>query len=199
MQSIKCTYNDTIYLPPGLNAYKILATTSDYLNMVSILAGSAEFTTRKDQYSYYKINGIAFIFTRKFLDPIAYGVNGVSKGITQSTYDLGMEDMSCNFYPANASLANLGVRVENAESSFKVAPYSWDKQRHYVAFPTNFSVGAGSSGYGTWNQCNAYTSILGQLSIFNSGECCTPSTSGGIYIWDMEVEVYVSFCNSNGS
>lgn len=198
MQNVKCTFNDTVYLAPGLNVYKILSTINDYVNIVSMLAGSLEFVSRKDQYSFFKVNGIAFIFTRKFLDPISYGVDGVSKGFTQATYGLGLEDMSCNFYPAYASAAAVGIRVENAESSWKVAPYSWNKQRHYIPFYSNF-VKSAQGGYGTWNSCNDYTGMLGQLSIYNSGECCSASTSGGIYIWDMEVEVYVSFCNSNGA
>lgn len=199
MQNIKCSYHDSVYLQPGLNVYAFLRTVNDYTNMASFLAGSGEFVTRYPQYSYYKINGISFTFSRKWMDPISYGENGVSKGFTASTFNLGLEECSFNFYPAYASVAAIGVKVSNAEGSWKVSPYTWDKQRHYLPFPTNFSPGSNSNGYGTWNSCTAYASILGQLSLYNSGECCSTSNQGGVYIWDLEVEVYISFCNSNGA
>lgn len=199
MQSIKCSYHDTVYLAPGLNVYAFLATVNDYINMSSFLAGSPEFVTRINQYSYYKINGIAFTLSRKWIDPVGYGQDGVSKGFTANTYVLGLEECSFNFYPAHASTAGVGAKVANAEGSWKVSPYTWNKQRHYIPFPSNFSTGSNSNGYGTWNSCSSYASILGQLSLYNSGECCSASNQGGIYIWDLEIETYVSFCNSNGA
>jgi len=199
MQTVKCTYPETIYLGTGINKYLIETTINDYLNMSSILSGSPEFNSRVNQYSYYKINGISFTASRKWFDPISYGVDGVSKGFTASTFHLGLEECSLNFYPAYSSSAGIGSKVANAESSWKITPYVWDKQRHYIPFPSNFSNGSNSNGYGTWNSCSTYSSILGQLSIFNSGSCCSASTSGGIFLWDVEVEVYVTFCNSNGA
>ena len=94
MQNIKCTFHDSISILPSQNIYAFLSSIGDFINMSSILAASPEFISRYSQYSYYKINGIAFILSRKWLDPISYGVDGVSKGFTAGSYCLSKTNLA---------------------------------------------------------------------------------------------------------
>ena len=198
-QAIKCGYNSTIIIPASSNTYYFLDTLSDYINMATVLAASPEFLSRVQQYSFYKINGIALIFSRKWLDPIAFGIDGSKKGILETSYYNGVEDCFINFYPTLANASTIGKKVEDAEGSFKITPYTWDKQRHYIPIPKNFTNGSNSNGYGSWNATNTYNSILGEFAIYNSGEGIAMSNQGGMYVWDITIDLYCTFCNNTGA
>lgn len=199
LQAVKCTYNTSICILAGGSTYAFLSSLADYLNMATILTGSPEFVSRLQQYSLYKINGVSFTATRKWMDPIAFGINGTKKGILESTFYNGVEDCFINFYPTISTIGSLGTKVENAEGSFKISAYDTTKQRHYIPFPKNFTNNSNSNGYGSWNSTGSYSSLLGEFAIYNSGEGITMSDQGGLYVWDLEVEVYTTFCNNTGA
>lgn len=188
--SAKCTYQSRIILENLSTAYQF-GTTNQYLNLSTILSGSAEFASRVTQYSYFKISGMQVIFTRRWVDPITTGAGQAFNSITE-----GLSMMSVNFYP-NLASQTVGQSVENADSSWKVSPFIQGAQSHYQPFPKNFTTGPNSYGLGVWNAANGYTNISGELAIYND-----PGASAGtlqVGIWDMEVNIYAAFCNNTGA
>lgn len=198
LTSVKCTYTDRIYLNSA-SAYLFAATNAAYINLATMLAQSPEFVSRVAQYSYYMINGMQVKCTRKWIDPIEYGVDGTSPGFTVGTYSRGLSMVSANFYP-NLNTSTVGQPVEDADSSWKISPYITSVQSHYQPFPKNFTTGSNSNGLGVWNAGNNYTNISGELAIYaNAAENAAASDQAVITIWDVEVNFYVAFCNNTGA
>lgn len=197
MINVKCTFTDKIIIQAGTSAYVFFNTVAQFRNLTSILSGSAEWTSRQNQYSYYKINGMSVTYTRRWIDPISYGVNGTSAGFTIGGYGNGLPAMSTNFYP-NIVSTTVGQPTEDADSSWLTSPYIHGRQTHYQPFPKNFTTGTNSNGLGVWNACNAVANILGQLSIY-SDTTAVASDQSDITIFDMEINMYVSFCNNLGT
>lgn len=195
MQQLKATYNSTVYLIANTVNYTVLATGTQYVNLAAILAGSPEFVSRTTQYSYYMISGMSVTFTRRWVDPIALGVTGVSSGFLN--LDAGLSQLSCNFYPNLINTA-VGQPVEDADSSWKVSPFIHGNQTHYQPFPKNFTTGGNSNGLGVWNACSQYANIFGELAFYNTVGL-RPSNIDDMQIWDIEVNVYCSFCNNTGA
>lgn len=166
-----------------------------YFNLATLLSGSPEFVSRVSQYSYYMISGMGVTFTRRWIDPIALGVSGTSAGFLNLSQGLSM--LSCNFYPTLLS-ATVGQPVEDADSSWKVSPFIHGAQSHYQPFPKNFTQGVNSNGLGVWNACTQYANIYGELALYNDGGV-TSSDVGTMSIWDVEFNIYVSFCNNTGN
>lgn len=188
--STKCTYQTKVILENLSTAYQF-ATTNQFLNMNTILAGSPEFASRVTQYSYFMINGMQCKFTRRWVDPITTGAGQAFNSITE-----GLSMLSVNFYP-NLASQTVGQSVENADSSWKVSPFIQGVQSHYQPFPKNFTTGSNSYGLGVWNAANGYTNISGELAIYND-----PGASAGtlnVAIWDVEINVYAAFCNNTGA
>lgn len=195
--SVKCTSTNVITLNPG-GTYQFQGIDA-YFNLTAMLATSPEFVSRYTQYSYYMINGMQVKFTRKWIDPIAYGVNGTSPGFIQASYGNGLPMLSCNFYP-NLSGSTVGQPVEDADSSWKVSPFIQTVQSHYQPFPKNFTTGSNSNGLGVWNACSTYTSLSGELAIYNdAANTAGTSDISTISMWDVEVNLYIAFCNNTGS
>nr|WAE42436.1 MAG: capsid protein [Cressdnaviricota sp.] len=194
MQQLKTTTTLKVILSNGSTLYTNTVGTQ-YFNLSTILAGSPEFVSRCLQYSYYKISGMACTFTRRWIDPITLGVNGVSPGFLNLSNGLSM--LSCNFYP-NLINGNVGQPVEDADSSWKVSPFIYGTQTHYQPFPNNLSTGVGSNGLGVWNPCTQYSNIYGELAYYNDGGVSV-SDQSDMAIWDLEVNCYVSFCNNTGN
>lgn len=193
LQSVKCTYTDQIQLFNG-STYTFQSTNT-YLNLAYILANSPEFISRSTQYSYFMINGMSVSYTRKWIDPIALGVNGSSAGFISLAP--GLARLSTNFYP-NLLSATVGSATEDAESSWVVSPFIHGEQSHYQPFPKNFTTGSNSFGLGVWNATNGYSNIAGQLSLYNDA-AVTASDDFPMRIWDMDVQLYISFCNNTGA
>lgn len=160
------------------------------------MQASPEWVSRSTQFSYYMINGISVAYTRKWIDPIAYGVNGSSSGITATTYRIGMPALSTNFYP-NLSSTVVGQPVEDADSSWMTSLFIHGKQSHYQPFPKNFTTGTNSNGLGVWNACSQVANLAGELAIYAVNG---PSVSdqGDFFLLDVEINVYCSFCNNTG-
>jgi len=195
LQGLKATYSSGIRILPSGTRYVELNSTADYINLATMLTGSPEFVSRVTQYSYFKLSGMAVTFTRRWMDPFALGVNGTSRGFT--TINTGLAMLSCNFYP-NLTGTSVGQPVENADSSWTVSPFIHGAQGHYQPFPRDFTTGSNSYGLGVWNACNGYTSIAGQLSFFDDNASAA-SDIDYMEIWDMEVNIYVQFCNNTGT
>lgn len=198
MQSEKCTFTDTVLLDAGGVVYLFNSTGTAYLNLSAILLGSPEFVSRQTQYSYYMISGISVAASRMWMDPIAFGVDGVSSGFTAVSYNGGIEKMSLNFYP-NLKTSTVGQPVEDADSSWEISPFIYGDQTHYQPFPKNFTTGTNSNGLGVWNACSQATNIQGEIAIYNSASGVQASTFGQINLWDLEINVYCSFCNNTGA
>jgi len=197
MQSVPCTYSTQVGLGNDAH-YSFVGGLLTYLNLATVLTNSAEFISRQAQYSYYMITGMSVTFTRRWADPITYGVDSVSSGITIGTYQGGMDSLDVNFYPNLLSTA-VGQSTQDADSSFRVSPFIHGKQRHYQPFPKNLSVGNNAQGLGVWNTTNNYGNINGLLSIYNPGLGFIAATGSPQYlVWDIEIEVYISFCNNTG-
>lgn len=194
-QTMKCTYKTYVTLNAASQVYAFVTAGHDYLNLATILAGSPEFITRYGQYSYYKLNGMTVKASRMWIDPIALGVNGVSAGFI--TMNGGLSRAFMNFFP-NLVTTSTGASTEYADSSFDFSPYTSGVQSKYIAFPKNFTTGGNSQGLGVWNDLNTYNTIFGQLSMYNSSTGTQASTFGDIQIFDLEIEVYVQFCNNIG-
>jgi len=189
MNSTICTYTGRVNLLSGSDTY-VFPSGNQFLNLATMLAGSAEFISRFTQYSYYKISGMSVKLTRRWIDPIVTGANSFSNLIA------GLSMMSVNFYP-NLSSTAVGQPVENADSSWKVSPFLHGVQTHYQPFPRDFTTGSNSNGLGVWNACATYTSISGELAIYNDGGVAAQGSDLGI--WDMEVDFYITFCNNTGA
>lgn len=196
LTSTKCTYADQIIIGAGLAAM-VFSSGNDFLNLTTILQSSTEWVSRSTQYSYYMINGISVSYTRKWIDPIEYGVNGVSPGFTQATFFRGMPMLNTNFYP-NLLSTSVGPVVEAADSSWETSPFITTKQSHYQPFPKNFTTGTNSNGLGVWNACGSIANLAGQLSVYASN-APTVSDQSLMSIFDVEINVYVSFCNNTGA
>ncbi|CAF3348360.1 unnamed protein product [Rotaria socialis] len=163
-----------------------------------MLSTSQEFTSRILQYSYYMINGMNVKYARRWIDPISYGVNGTSPGFLANSFHNGLAMLSSNFYP-NLASTFVGSPVERADSSWEVSPYTWTTQSHYQPFPKNFSTGPNSNGLGVWNACSQYASISGELAIYNDGaDTVKASDVDHISIFDVEINLYITFCNNTG-
>nr|WAE42444.1 MAG: capsid protein [Cressdnaviricota sp.] len=198
MQQLKCTYTDVIVIQPSGQSYTFNSNGQAYRNLAAMLGASPEFVSRVTQYSYYMLNGMSVTFTRQWIDPIAYGVNGVSSGFVTAGFNLGLEKCAINFYP-NLITSTVGQPVEDADSSWSVSPFIHGGQSHYQPFPKNFTTGSNSNGLGVWNACSAYTNISGELALYNSGNGAVASSFGEMCIWDLEVNFYVQFCNNTGA
>nr|WAE42452.1 MAG: capsid protein [Cressdnaviricota sp.] len=198
MQSLKATYSDIVMIPAGGVQYQFTSTGAAYLNLAAILAASPEFTSRVTQYSYYMLNGMSVTFTRQWIDPISYGVNGINPGFLQANYAHGLEMLNTNFYP-NLLSTVVGAPTQQADSSWECSPFIHGAQKHYQPFPKNFTTGNNSNGLGVWNAANSYASISGELSIFNDGNAVAASDIENMYIWDVKIDLYVQFCNNTGA
>lgn len=195
-----CSSYGFIILPAGSTQYTAEFNglpNVPYINLFQILAGSPEFVTRQTQYSYYMITGMAMSFTRRWMDPIAFGTNGVNPGFLQSDYTVGLSTLYCNFYP-NLVNSIVGQPVQDADSSWEVSPFITTKQTHYQPFPKNFTTGTNSNGLGVWNACNQANNIQGELAFYNL-LAAEPSDVQAIQIWDFTINLYISFCNNTGS
>lgn len=196
-QSIKVTYLDKIQLQSATPTRYVFSTSNaPYLNLTAILSTSTEFTNRANQYSYYMINGIAVKYARRWLDPIAYGVNGVSPGITAVTYGNGFPSVATNFYP-NLINTDAGASAELADSSWDTSPFITGIRSHYQPFPKNFTTGTNSNGLGVWNASNQVANLPGELALYNDAGAAT-ATTFNFDVWDVEIEVYCSWCNNTG-
>nr|WAE42422.1 MAG: capsid protein [Cressdnaviricota sp.] len=198
MTFVNCTYSDHIAIAPGNSVYQYASNGNAYINLTTILQNSPEFVSRQAQYSYYMIRGMAVAYTRQWIDPIAFGVNGVSTGFLANSYQQGIERLATNFYP-NLSSTAVGQPTEDADSAWIVSPFIYGAQSHYQPFPKNFTTGTNSNGLGVWNACSQVGNLAGQLSIYNSGASATASTFGEIVIFHVMINVYISFCNNTGA
>lgn len=196
-QSVMCSYKDYIYQEAGgAGDYRVGFTALAYLNLAQILAQSQEFQSRASQYSYYKLSGMKVTVTRRWIDPIALGVNGVSAGWLSLAS--GLSKVSMNFYP-NLINTTVGTSIDQADSSFDFSPYTVGEQSHYIPFPKDFTTGSNSQGLGVWNAIASFSTIFGELALFNSGAGLTvPSNMAIMQIWDLDIEVYTQFCNNTG-
>lgn len=192
--SSKCTYNDRILLLASVGSDYVFQNGFQYLNLSDILAGSPEFISRFTQYSYFMVNGIAVSYSRRWFNPVSFGVDGVNAGFKK--HNLGLSRLSTNFYP-NLKTTVVGVNVPLADSSWDVSPFITGNQNHYQPFPKNFTTGSNSLGLGVWNACSAYASISGELAI-NNDVGTLVSNVEAMYIFDVEIQVYVAFCNNTG-
>lgn len=198
MQVLKATFVDTIALNSGTGPNYVFGSTNvAYRNLSAILLASPEFVSRQSQYSYYMITGMAVSYTRMWIDPIAYGVDGVSPGFLAAFYTDGLSMLSTNFYP-NLVNAVVGQPVEDADSSWKVSPFIHGVQSHYQPFPKNFTTGTNSNGLGVWNACTQVVNLQGEVAIYNSGGALV-SNAGEFSIFDVEINVYCVFCNNTGA
>jgi len=197
LQLTKISFRDNISLA-SIGTYQFTSTNSQYANLSSMLLGSSEFVSRQTQYSYYMLNGISVKFTRRWMDPIAFGVTGTSPGFQQATYTMGLSVLSVNFYP-NLVSSTIGEPVQEADSSWLVSPYLDGCQSHYQPFPKNFTTGTNSSGLGVWNACSQASNIQGQLSIFSEQNIQASNIAPLPVIWDVAVQLYVQFCNNTGA
>lgn len=196
-QQVKCSYKGAIYQDAGGDGTYLVNTTGQaYINLATILANSAEFISRYTQYSFYRLNGMKVTVNRRWIDPIALGVNGVSSG--WKTLSGGLSKVSMNFYP-NIATTTVGTSVDAADSSFDFSPYPIGEQTHYIPFPRDFTTGTNSNGLGVWNACNTYTSISGELALYNDTSLTVPSDVAIMLIWDIEIELYTQFCNNLGT
>lgn len=184
-----CTYTTRIVLLNGTTNYTF-PSGNQYLNLATILTGSPEFISRYTQYSYYMLNGQQVKLTRRWFDPIGFSVDGFA------TYVDGLSMLSMNFYP-NLSSTTVGQPVEDADSSWKVSPFIHGVQSHYQPFPKNFTTGSNSNGLGVWNAGSSYTSISGELAIYNDAGALAGNND--MAIWDLEINHYISFCNNTGT
>lgn len=184
-----CSYTSKVNLLSNADTY-VFATGNQYLNLVTMLAASPEFISRYTLYSYYKINGMAVKFTRRWIDPLTTGANSFVNLVA------GLSMMSINFYP-NLATSTVGQPVESADSSWKVSPFLHGVQTHYQPFPKGFTTGTNSNGLGVWNACGTYSNLLGELAIYNDGGVTAQGVDLGI--WDMEVDFYITFCNNTGA
>lgn len=197
MQSVKCTYIDSITIPASGSHYQWDSGNVDYNTLANMLGGSLEFATRAIQYSYYKINGISVSATRRWIDPIALGVDGTTEGFLSLSGGLGMVHL--NLYP-NLTATSVGLPTMLADSSFKFSPFIHGVQSHYIPMPKNFTTGGNSNGLGVWNATSQIASLTGQVSLYdNNGSTPIVSDESEMDIFDIEVNFYVSFCNSTGS
>lgn len=196
LTSIKSTFNTNVNIPAGTSSYAF-GNGQAYFNLAAILQASNEWVSRSTQYSYYKINGMSVTYTRQWIDPIAYGVNGVSSGFLAASYRLGLGSLNTNFYP-NLTSTTIGATVQDADSSWITSPFIHGRQSHYQPFPRGFTTGTNSNGLGVWNACNQVANLSGELAIFGSA---VPQVSddGDMIIFDVEINVYVSFCNNTGT
>lgn len=196
-QSVMCTNKSVIFQENGGNG-EYLSTLSgfDFLNLTTILANSSEFISRQVQYSYYKLNGMKVILTRRWIDPVLLGVTDTTPGWLSLSQ--GLPKLSINFYP-NIQSTTVGQSVANADSSFDFSPYLSREQSHYIPFPKDFTTGSNSQGLGVWNACNSYSTISGELALWSAPTQMRPSNVENMFIWDMEVEVYAQFCNNLGN
>lgn len=195
-----CTSYALLTLPAGNTAYNISVpggTTAQYWNLSDILLRSPEFVSRQTQFSYYMIKGMSVSFTRRWMDPISYGVDGTSEGFLAVEYGTGLSGLYVNFYP-NLITTIVGQPVQDADSGWVVSPFIHGKQTHYQPFPRNFTTGTNSNGLGVWNACSQVANIQGELAVYNLIGA-EPSDQGDIAIFDMIVNCYVSFCNNTGS
>jgi len=196
MQQAICTYRTNVTLPISLNDYGFAQSPNTYLNLSDILAGSPEFITRSTQYSYYMIKGMQSKFTRMWPESMPC-VADDSPDVGFGAYHFGLRALNVNFYPNLKSTA-VGQPTEDADSSWQVSPYITTTQSHYQPFPRNFTTGTNSSGLGVWNTVVQYPNISGQLTIYNHPNNSN-ALNDNIFIWDVEINVYISFCNNTGS
>lgn len=197
MASIKATYTDRIVLQPSSYTYTFDTNDLPYRNLTDILQLSPEWVSRQTQYSFYMINGISVAYTRMWMDPVAYGVNGATTGFTEISYTAGLQALNSNFYP-NLTSTVVGQPVQQADSSWITSPFIVTKQTHYQPFPKNFTTGVNSNGLGVWNACNQIANLAGEIAIYNDNGA-QPSDMDHIRIFDVEINVYVSFCNNTGT
>lgn len=198
MQSVKCTYNDAILLAASSQTYQFAISGQPYSNLTNMIQASTEFASRQTQYSYYMLNGMQVKLTRRWIDPIAYGVDGVSAGFTATTYNgNGLATIQFNLYP-NLTNTVVGAPVQNADSSWEVSPFITTVNSHYQPFPKNFTTGTNSNGLGVWNATNQIANLAGELACFNDAGAAASDVSS-IAMWDVEINFYIAFCNNTGS
>lgn len=196
-QAVKCSFTNTIYQAAGGDGTYLVGISNDqYLNLSQILNNSPEFISRYTQYSYYRLNGMRVTLSRRWIDPIALGENGVSPGWLDITG--GLNKLSMNFYP-NIINTVVGQPVDHADASFDFSPYINERQSHYIPFPRDFTTGTNSQGLGVWNATQTFTNISGELALYSPATGTRPSDQQTMLIWDIEIELYCQFCNNTGT
>lgn len=192
LQSIKATYTTRVYLSDA-RKYGLVNPGQEYVNLAYILAQSPEFISRTTQYSYYKVTGIKVTLTRMWLDPVSNGLH-----FTLASMRDGLEMISLNFYP-NLTSGAVGQAIENADSSWNVSPFATGPVAHSISFPNGFTQGPNAQGLGTWNSVGESTNISGQLSCYNSSNGASASAGTQVAMWDVQIQVYVSFTTNTGA
>lgn len=193
--NVVCSSDDKISLVQDGSYRSDNTGNSKFRNLYTILQASSEFNTRAQQYSFFKLTGLTVKFTRRWLNPITYGVDTVESGILQNTYQYGLAMLNVNFFPTQVSTVH-GAVTENSDSSFKVSPYIQTLQTHYIKFPQ--MITGNGIGLNMWNPTNIAGALQGQLSFYNDPGCSVSDTTEHFIIWDVEYNVYVQFCNNNG-
>jgi len=196
MQQSICTFRDSIGIAQDATKYIAVGLGgTDYLNLSDILGASAEFLSRSTQYSYYMIKGMQCKFTRCWPESTPLS-NDEAVAPALSHYNDGFQALKCNFYP-NLKTTSVGLPTEDADSSWIVSPFIFGAQSHYQPFPKNFTTGTNSSGLGVWNAVSQNQNIQGEIAIYNDPSIVALNDS--IKIWDVEVNLYISFCNNTGA
>jgi len=196
MQLVKLTVNRPINIGASGTHYILDTTANDYVNLTFLLAQSSEFATRYTQYSYYRLSGLKVTLTRRWIDPIALGVNGTSAGFISLAG--GLSAIYMNLYPNLTSQATVGNAVCYADSSFKFSPFLHGEQSHYIPFPKDFTTGTNSNGLGVWNACSQFSNLTGEIAFYDSNQIVV-SDEDEMLIWDATFELYAQFCNNTGT
>nr|WAE43266.1 MAG: capsid protein [Cressdnaviricota sp.] len=188
MQSVSCSFNDTISILENSSSYVFQNNGLPYRNLVQMLFGSPEFVSRQTQYSYYMLKGMKVTLTRQWMEQW----DGTNLGHQEK----GMDAVYLNLYP-NLLSSVVGVPTRQADSCWEVSPFIQGPQTHYIPFPKNFTTGTNSNGLGVWNASSGATNLQGELAIFNDGMMCD-ARAERFNMWDVDVEFYLAWCNNTG-
>lgn len=191
-QLVKANTVTRIYLDDA-GKYGIDVPSTTYFNLAAMLATSPEYTSRAQQYSYYKISGMKFTLTRMWIDPLS-----TATPYQNLTFGSGMEMISLNFYPSLVSSA-VGAPIQNSDSTWIVSPFISGPVSHSIFFPAKFTQGPNAQGLGVWNACNQSNNISGMLACYNTGFNIKALATTAVSIWDLRIEISLAFCNNTGA
>ena len=177
--SVKVEYYTNVYV--NLSGILTLGGSStDFVQILTVLNNSSSFTDLDGRYGRYKINGIQMKFDS-------------SLPIPNSNLSLLPQPVFA-FYPGVTG-SSLGAAPLYNDNKFGTSCTVTTPQIKYIAIPNNFYT-ASAGGYGTWNTFNSYTSLNGQISVSGSTVLPAPTTTHQI-IGTLRITLYVTASSKN--
>jgi hypothetical protein len=177
--SIKCEAYDGVQLINGFFDVNFQTSANSYWDINAMLTASTSFQDMISRYGRYKISGIG----------LRYDSNVTNQSSTFQTLPIP----AIAFYP-NATSSALGTAPLYNDKRVQFSSTTSSPQSKYWKFPDNYFTSS-SGGYGTWNNINTYSTLVGQLSVANPP---IPTSVGvATRIGTLRVTLYILFSGKN--